>query len=143
MRSTGYVLQYSDSRGADNSLVWNSTGTQGAGVSSFTFAIGNSSGDLAANSSYYFRVIAYDNGGNAPISDVANVATTVPTSVTAAGIGSSQVAVNWSDSTPGITSYDIWYSISATSGFSSAGSVPAGNDVFDVTGLSANTQYYF
>ena len=143
--TTGYVLQYADSRGSDNSLIWNSTGTQGASVTSYTFTVGTSSGDINPNSVYYFRVIGYNNGGNSPISNVVSqVAFAAPTSVAAQGIGASQVSLAWSDPVLGATGYNVEYSTNGINGWTTlTGIASAGAIQGNATGLNPDTEYYF
>ena len=106
---------------------------------------------LAANTTYYFKVRARDNPRKGPPSVTVSATTTgttpsptlpaAPTGVTATG-GTNQVTVSW-PAVMGATSYNLYWS-SATGVTTTNGTLVGGaGSPAVVTGLAANTAYYF
>ncbi len=106
------------------------TGTytnKGTRPASFSVSGGNITGTVPANS-----VITLYNGGT--------TVPTAPTNLSASAVSSDQINLSWSAAT-GAASYTIYKSTSSSNGFTGAGATAATS--FEMTGLSADTTYYF
>lgn len=97
---------------------------------------------LSANTEYYYVVEAVGSGGSSPNSNEATATTTPasPSGLTASAASNTQIDLSWTAST-GATSYAIWRSTSANSGFVKIGTT--NNTTFNNTGLTATTMYYY
>jgi serine protease AprX len=114
---TGYKVQ----RSATGTSGWSQIGTTTAGVTSFTNT------GLSANTTYYYRVIAFNNAGDSPPSNVASaktladtVAPTTPTNLKAAN-GKLKITLTWNASTDaggsGLAGYKIFRSTTSTGAY--------------------------
>jgi len=112
------------------------------GVCSFT-AIGLSSG-----TTYYFRVSSYNAKGESPQSQYVTATTAIgaPTDVTATAVSSSSIKISWTAVTKA-TGYYVYQSESANGTYTklttSSISTEDNGRSYTVTGLTANTTYYF
>jgi len=101
--------------------------------------------NLKAGTSYYYKVSAWDAGGEV-ISGATHTSTTrplsAPTSVLVSGITSSSIALKWSDSSNSASGFRIYRSTN-NSGYALVGNVSAGTFTFTDTGLSARTRYSY
>ncbi len=105
--------------------------------------------DLLPNTTYYFRLYARNSGGTSADFTAATGATkpyspAVPTGLTAANVKQTTLTLNWTAPTGPLTGYALSYSTSAA--FTDSTVVPApavGDNSKPVTGLTANTTYYF
>ena len=101
---------------------------------------------LSNGTSYYFIVTAVNVGGESTASSPAAMATPVgipvaPTSVTA-GAGEGEAIVSWTASS-GATSYNVYWSPSATVSKTNGTKVAAAVNGGSITGLPAGVSYYF
>jgi PKD repeat protein len=101
---------------------------------------------LQADTTYYFRVVAYNNGG--PSEFAAASAKTdppppppAPGNLTATAVSSSQITLNWADVATE-TSYRVEKSTDNAT-FSTVATLAANASSYTVSGLTANTTYYF
>ena len=103
---------------------------------------------LTGNRKYYFRVKAYNTGGNSAYSNTASDTTApqAPTALTAtAGSGDTwnTINLNWTDNSSSEAGFKIERSTSSGSGFTQIATNAASDHTYTSTGLSANTTYYF
>lgn len=132
---SGYIVQ----RSPDN-VTFTQIATVGANATSYA-DIG-----LTAGTTYYYRVCAYNSGGNSAFSNTANATTqtappTAPTGLTATAISSSQINLSWTDSTNDETGFYIERSPDNVT-FTQIASLGATTSYAD-SGLSASTAYYY
>ena len=98
---------------------------------------------LLSDTTYYFRVVAYNDNGNtsnASAYDSARTLLDTPTNVYASPVSSSSITVNW-DGVSGATSYYVYYSTTYNGYFTYLGSSYTTSYTADY--LSSNTTYYF
>ena len=115
----------------------------GANVTTFN-AMG-----LSANSTYYFRVRAYNSGGPSANSAPASGTTldyppSAPSGLSATVISSAQIDLSWTDNSSNESGF--YLDRASDSGFGSnlvTQSIAANTTSFSVTGLSPSTLYYF
>jgi len=116
--------------------------TVGAGVTSYANT------GLSANTTYYYRVYAYNADGNSAYSNTASATTpdvppAAPSNLTATAVSSSQINLAWSDNSGNETGFKIERSLSATSGFVQIAVVGANVAAYSNTSLAASTTYYY
>lgn len=117
--------------------------TVGAGVTSF-----NNTG-LSPNTQYYYRVRAYNTGGNSSYSNTAGAMTSpnapiAPTGLIATGAGTTQVNLTWTDASANEIGFRIKRSPTGLAGsFVQIDSVLANITSYSNTGLTALTTYYY
>ena len=136
---SGYHLQYTDnSRSGANNYLANWT-TVNLAANTTTW-----SSSSVPSGSYFFRITGY-NGSNvdAPVSNIA-AAQNFPAiaNVAAVGTGPTQAALTWTHNVVGETSFTIQKSTDGVN-WTSAGTAPALATGGLISGLTANTQYYF
>jgi subtilisin family serine protease len=118
---TGYKVQ----RSADGTSGWTQIGTTGQDVATYADT------GLAAETTFFYRVLATNTGGDSAPSTVASATTkadasppTVPSGVTASG-AKATVNLRWTTSTDtggsGLAGYEIWRAASASGTFSRVG----------------------
>ena len=111
---------------------------------------------LSANTTYYFRVRAFNDGGASANSNTASATTTsggtiqppaAPTVLTATAVSSGQINLSWTDNATTETGFAIDRATNATFTLnlitSTVGPSSGGSGSASITGLSANTTYYF
>ncbi len=116
--------------------------TVGANVTSY------SNTGLGTNSTYHYRVRAYNMGGHSAYSSEAN-ATTLPNlpkapgNLTANAISSSQIDLAWADSSNNEDGFKIERRLSTEAAYTEIATVGAEVMSFSNTGLTANSQYFY
>ncbi len=98
---------------------------------------------LSANSFYFYRVVAFNDQGDAPASGVSGVNTSTSPTPSASGVSSSQVTVSWS-ALPGIYSNSYVQRATSVDGpFTTVVSVGQPSYSWADTTVEANTTYYY
>jgi hypothetical protein len=145
-------------------LVWtdnsdNETGfkveRRASGESTFTEIAGSlsagstsySSTGLSSNTTYYYRVRAYNGLGNSSYTDTASattddVAPAAPGNLTATAISSSRIGLTWTDNSNNETSFIIQRSENNIN-FSQVTTVTSNTASYTDTGLTASILYYY
>jgi titin len=108
---------------------------------------------LAASTAYTYRVRAFRGNPNthSAYTDTVSVTTnvgpptppTAPDSLVATAVSNNQIDLEWDDNSSDESSFDIEIGLSAGGPFNQIGSNVANDVTFQVTGLEANTQYFF
>jgi titin len=103
---------------------------------------------LAAGTTYYYRVRAYNSAGDSGYSNVASATTlsdppAAPSGLSATAAGSSQINLAWTDNSANESGFKVERSLSATSGFAQIAIVAANVTAYQNTGLTAGTTYYY
>lgn len=117
--------------------------TAGAGVLNFTDT------GLTASTKYYYRVRAYNSGGNSAYTSVASATTSAPPAAPAAPTSlsltvksSSQINLSWSDKSTNETGFKIERSTDGVT-FSQITTVGASIKTYSNTGLTSKKKYYY
>ena len=141
--ATGSVQTYTVQRSLDSTFATGVTSTTGLTTTSLAVT------GLTANTTYYFRVVAVTPSGNVNSASVTQttlampVAPTAPTAPTTASVTATTLALNWSAAADA-TTYTVQRATNAgfTTGLTSVATGVTGTS-YAVTGLTANTTYYF
>lgn len=104
---------------------------------------------LAQNTTYYFRVRAFNNFGNSDYSNVAQATTPIgasapnpPTNLKATIISNTQIRITWTDNSQNEAGFRIERSTNGVN-FVTLETVPANYFFKTISGLTTNTTYYF
>jgi hypothetical protein len=130
---TGFQVERSTSN-ANFAII----GTAAANASSF------SDGTATAGVPYYYRVAAFNTGGNSPYSNVlqTGVAPAAPSQLAANGISGSEIDLSWIDNATNETALLVERSTNNVS-FAQIASLAAGSTSYPNTGLASGTTYYY
>ena len=133
---TGFKIE----RSTDN-ITFIQIATVGAGAVSYANT------GLAGSTTYYYRVRAYNAGGNSPYSNTANAKTspipTVPGNLTATAASISQTNLKWTDNSLIETGFKIERKTGLTGAYAQIATVGANVTSYNNTGLAASTVYYY
>lgn len=132
----GYEIQ----RSLDG-FAWTSLGRR-AGAATEATILG-----LASETTYFFRVRAFNSGGDGPFSNVASARTgpavpSAPSGLTAAAVSRSRIDLRWSDTSANETRFEIQRSTSGRV-FQPVATVAANTVSFADTGLRSKTTYRY
>jgi Fibronectin type III domain len=102
---------------------------------------------LQADTTYFFRVRAFNSGGDGPFSNIASARTertvpTAPTGLTATGASNSRIDLAWNDSSPTETRFEIQRSTGGRA-FKVVATAPENAVFFTDTRLKARTTYTY
>jgi chitodextrinase len=135
---TGFKIERSTSPTTGFTLIT----SLGTNVTSYTNT------GLAAATTYYYRVRAYNSAGDSGYSNTANAITqatppAAPSNLVAAAASSSSINLTWTDNSVNETGFEIERSTSPTTGFAWIKTVGANVTSLSDTGLAAATTYYY
>jgi titin len=134
--ATSYKIQ----RSLDGSTSWTQVGTSTSPTTAFA------DNGLASGTTYYYRVLASNGGGDSTPSNTANAATnpttapSAPTNLTARSSSSSKIALSWGASA-GATSYPVERSLDGLA-WTQVGTATGATSYVD-SGLAASTTYHY
>ncbi len=139
--NAGNELGFRIEGSADGSS-WSQIATVGANVTTY------SATGLTPNTSYFYRVRAYNAGGNSGYSNTANTATlaalpAAPSALTATAATSAQINLAWTDNAGNETGFKIERSPNGSSSWTQIATTGANVTTYTSTGLGANTAYYY
>ena len=114
-------------------------GSVAAGVTAF-----NNTG-LSVNTKYFYRVRAFNTGGNSAYSNDASATTFLngPSNLAAIAVSTAQINLSWTDNTSNETSFQIERGAAAGGPFTQVGTATQNAVSFQNTGLTANTLYFY
>ncbi len=103
---------------------------------------------LSGNTEYFYRVRAYNAGGNSSYSNEANATTqpdplVAPSNLMANTVSSSQIDLTWNDNSSNEDGFKIERRVPSTPGFITIVTLPANQTSFANTGLTGNTIYIY
>lgn len=119
---------------------WKQIVTVGASVTLY------SNTGLAAGSTYYFRVRAYNLSGNSPYSNMASATTpgiAAPTSLVAKAVNTSKIDLTWKDNSGNENGFKIERKKGALGSWAQIATVGANVTTYTNTGLAIGTTYYY
>ena len=136
---TGYALDVATSDGFGATIV--QSFTPGSGATSQPV------GSLNANTTYYFRIKAINTGGESAFSAPAASQLTLPAApdgfVVQGTPTVNSITLAWTALGSAVTDYELRYSTNPDPSGGTAVTVANNGSPYTVTGLSANTRYYF
>ena len=132
-------------RGANPTTVTTLATTLAAGVTGFQDTF------LAASTPYYYKVTAYNTGGESAASNVANATTqpppvvvpAAPSNLQAAAASSSAINLTWVDNSNNEDGFIVYRGSTPTTVTTYVTSVNAGIQAYQNTGLAPSTTYYY
>lgn len=133
--NSGVEDGYKIERSPNGSTGWTEIDTVGAGVTTYQNT------GLTSNTTYYYRVRAYDGSDNSTYSNTANALTPLqtPTSLAVAQRLSTKLRITWSDSNSDEDGFKLERSPAGAGTWAQIATPTA--SPYDDTGLSANTAY--
>jgi len=113
--------------------------TVGAGITNF------SNIDLGANTTYFYRVCAYNAVGNSAYSNEASALTFMngPSNLAATAVSSNRINLAWTDNSGNETGFKIERKTSAGAYAEIGTARPNATSISDSSGLSPNSQYFY
>jgi hypothetical protein len=107
-------------------------------------ATGYSDGMVISGTNYFYRVAAFNAGGNSGYSNAIQTGTapTGPSQLTANVISTSEIDLSWTDTSTNETAITVERSTDNVK-FTQIASLPAGSTFYPNTGLASGTTYYY
>jgi hypothetical protein len=129
-------------RSPDGATGWAEIGAVGSNVQDYLDS------GLTCGTDYYYRVRAYNAGGNSGYSNTAHGVTApcipaAPTDLVVTGIGQTWVSLQWTDNSSNEDGFKIERSPDGVGGWVEVGSVGTDVNTYTDPGLSAGTDYYY
>jgi len=127
-------------RGATSTTVTDCVATLGAGATSY------SDNSLAAATTYYYQVKAYNSAGESAASNVASAITSppaAPTNLVATAVSSSAINLTWTDASNNEDGFRVYRGATSTTVTDCVATLGAGATSYQNTGLAASTTYYY
>ena len=125
-----------------NAGTFTQVATVGANVLSF------SNGNLNANTKYFYRVRAFNAGGNSAYSNMMEATTlpkapVAPSNLAVTVVSFSRLNLAWQDKSANEDSFMVERKLGAAGTFAQIAKLPANAVAFGDTGLAASTQYFY
>ncbi len=103
---------------------------------------------LVAGTTYYYRVCAYNSGGNSPYSNTASAMTKIPlpagpTALSAVAVSAGQINLAWADNATNESDYRVERSSSVSGPFVEVATLGAGTVSWSDTGRAAPASYFY
>jgi hypothetical protein len=102
---------------------------------------------LLPNTTYYYKVLAFNADGSSDFSEVFSLTTLsiplAPSNISSASITKNSAIIRWSDNSNNENGFDIYYSLSATTNFTKIGTTTANIAEFAHSSLTPVTTYYY
>ena len=116
--------------------------TVGVGVESYPDS------GLNENTTYYYRIRAYNSAGNSGYSDTASATTNLsipnaPSNLQATAFSTSQISLSWTDNSDNEDGFKIERRRGTSGSFSQIHTVGVGVESYPDSGLNENTTYYY
>ncbi len=129
-------------RGTDSSNVATLMATLGAGITSYQNT------GLAASTTYYYKVTAYNTAGASAASNIANATTNedppaAPSGLQANAASSSAINLTWVDNSNNEVGFRVYSGADSSSVATLVATLGAGVTSYQHTGLTASTTYYY
>ncbi|MBN1669827.1 MAG: lamin tail domain-containing protein [Kiritimatiellae bacterium] len=121
---------------------WDRIATTGANVSTYADT------GLAAGTTYYYQVKAYNNDGNSAYSAIAGATTqdgppAAPAALSATSASASRIDLRWTDASGNETGFRVERSPDGSSGWAAIATTAADTSVWTDSGLTPATPYYY
>lgn len=134
----GFLIE----RSTESGTGFSSIGSTGPNIETFTNT------GLSDNTTYYFRIRAYNGAGFSGYTDEASATTQLsapmpPSSLDVDNITEASMRLNWLDNSTNETGFEVERSLTAGSGFVRITTVPADVTTFNNIGLDQHTTYYY
>jgi titin len=111
-------------------------------------AMSYSSTGLTGSTQYFYRVSAFNTGGNSAYSNEANATTLkdpplAPSGLTATTVSNTQIDLSWTDNSSDEVGFKIERKSGAAGTYAQIDTVAADITVYSSTGLSGNSEYFY
>ncbi len=120
---------------------WSEITTTGANITTY------SDNSLSSGTTYYYRVRAYNTGGNSGYSNEANATTfsapAAPTGLSASSVSTSQINLNWTDNSSNEDGFKIERKTGSGGSWSEIATVGTNTTSYQNTGLPSGTNFYY